>query len=203
MGSEVTDFQVGDMVSVQPIPGCGEASCSECTNNVAQLCTRGERYGIGHDGSFAPYVAIKARAAVRVPKGVSAAAGAVATDAIMTAYNAVAGRAKAKKSDTVLVYGLGGLGFNALQILLDIGSRVIVVDKRQAVLDDAVKFGVKPEDAVPATTTDVAKWVQEKGLSVDTVIDFVGTPDSFRSSIAAGKSVPCFTLVQAGEERRN
>ncbi|KAK5064446.1 hypothetical protein LTR84_000279 [Exophiala bonariae] len=195
VGSEVTEYQVGDMVSVLAVAGCGEASCPECTKDVAQICIRGERYGIGHDGSFAPYIAIKARAAVRLPEGVSVAAGAVATDAVMTAYHAVVGRAQAQKSDTVLLYGLGGLGFNALQILLNIGARVIVVDKRQAVLDDAVKFGVKPEDVVPASTTDVAKWVREKHLVIDTVIDFVGAPDSFQAAISAVRLAGTVVLI--------
>lgn len=178
------------MVSILAVAGCGESSCSECTNDVGQICETGEHYGIGQDGSFAPYIAIKARAAARLPEGVSVAAGAVATDAVLTAYHAVVGRAQASKSDTILLYGLGGLGFNALQILLDIGSRVIVVEKRQAVLDEAVKFGVKPEDVVPAATSNVTEWVQQRGLVVDKVVDFVGTPDSFRTSLDCGKFFP-------------
>lgn len=177
------------MVSILAVAGCGQSSCAECSHDVAQICEAGEHYGIGQDGSFAPYIAIKARAAARLPKGVSVAAGSVATDAILTAYHAVVGRAQAQKSDTVLLYGLGGLGFNALQILLDIGSRVVVVDKRQAVLDEAVKFGVKPEDVVPAATVDVAEWVRGKegGLLIDKVVDFVGAPDSFRTALSCGK----------------
>lgn len=177
------------MVSILAVAGCGHSKCSECTNDVSQICETGEHYGIGQDGSFAPYIAIKARAAVRLPEGVSVAAGAVATDAVMTAYHAVVGRAQARKSDTILLYGLGGLGFNALQILLNIGSRVIAVEKRQAVLDDAVKFGVKAEDAVPAATSNVTEWVRERGLVIDKVIDFVGSPDSFRTSLDCGKFV--------------
>lgn len=189
------------MVSILAVAGCGQSSCAECSNDVAQICETGEHYGIGQDGSFAPYIAIKARAAVRLPKGVSVAAGSVATDAILTAYHAVVGRAQAKKSDTVLLYGLGGLGFNALQILLDIGSRVIVVDKRQAVLDEAVKFGVKPGDVVPATTDNVVEWVRgREGLVIDKVVDFVGAPDSFRTALSCGKS--CFFQTRWKPPRR-
>lgn len=183
-------------MSVLAVPGCGESSCPECSGGVPQICNTGQHYGIGHDGSFAPYVAIHERAAVKLPAGTSPAAGAVATDAVMTAYQAVVRRGKVKKRDTVLLYGLGGLGFNALQIILSIGARVIVVDQRQAVLDEAVKFGVKSEDVVPVGTS-VTGWLQEKKLQVDTAIDFVGVPATFNSALESGKFYPvsCFLCL--------
>jgi len=195
VGAEVTEFKVGDMVSVLAVPGCGGSECPECTNGVSQICETGEHYGIGQNGSFAPYIAVKGRAAISLPEGVSVAAGAVATDAVLTAYHAVVGRAQASQSDTILLYGLGGLGFNALQVLLDIGSTVIVVEKRQMVLDEAVKFGVKPENVVPAATSNVTEWIRQRGLTVDKVVDFVGTSESFRTSIDCGKFFPSLSQI--------
>lgn len=184
----MSEYQVGEMVTVLSVAGCGGSSCRECSTDGAQMCETGEHYGIGQDGSFAPYIAIKARAAVKLPAGVSAAAGAVATDAVMTAYHAVVGRAQASKDDTILMFGLGGLGFNALQILLSIGSNVIVVDKRQAVLDEAVNFGVGKDNIVPVGTQSIPEWIAAKGFKVDKVIDFVGLPESFKASIDTGKN---------------
>ena len=187
VGSAVKGFTVGEMIAVLSVPGCARAECAECSRGVPQICVSGERYGLANHGSFAPYIAIKSWSAVKLPKGVSASQGAVATDAVMTAYHAVVQKAKAKKEDTVVLYGLGGLGFNALQVLLHIGARVIAVDRRQEVLDEAVRFGVKQEDAVPADTADVAAWIAEKGIIVDKVIDFVGTHDSFKASQSLGE----------------
>jgi len=59
----------GDMVAVLAVPGCGASDCPECSRGYPQICMLGEHYGIGDDGSYAPYVAIKARAAVPLPKG--------------------------------------------------------------------------------------------------------------------------------------
>ena len=188
VGSSVHDFQVGELVAILSVPGCGEASCGECERDLAQICQRGERYGIGYHGSYAPYVTIKARAAARLPKGVSVEQGAVATDACMTAYHAVVGTGKVRKGETVVIVGIGGLGFNALQVVLSIGARVIVVDTRKEVLDEAVKFGVPEGDVVPAGES-VVEFVKRKGLVIDTILDFVGTPDTFKASQEAGESI--------------
>lgn len=188
-GPEATKFRPGDMVVMMIVPGCGQTDCNECSDGVPQLCLRGPRYGGGQDGFFAAYAKVTERAAVKLPSGVSVGAGAVATDACMTAYHAVVGRARVKRGETILILGLGGLGFNALQIVLHLGARAIVSDKRQVVLDEAQRFGVKGEDIVPANTTDVGDWIQKKGIRVDTAIDFVAMPLTFKAAVDSGESV--------------
>ncbi len=186
----MTKFKLGDMVAIMCVPGCGGSTCSECSSNVPQLCASGPRYGGGKDGFFAPYATVHERAAVKLPAGVSAAVGAVATDACMTAYHAVVGTGEVKKSDTVLLLGLGGLGFNALQIILDIGAQVVVSDQRQFVLDEAVKFGVLKGNIVPTDTVSVSGWIHTQGTRIDTVIDFVAMPETFKAGIDSGTSFP-------------
>lgn len=181
------DYAVGDMVAILAVPGCRGSGCLECSKGLPQVCITGHHYGLDMDGSFAPYVAVKATAALKLPPGVSAPAAAVATDAITTAYHAVVGRAQVQAGETVLLYGLGGLGFNALQILRSTGARVIPVDKRQTVLDEAVKFGVDKDDLVPPDTENVTAWISSKGLLIDKAIDFVGAPESFSTAVNTGK----------------
>ena len=116
---------------------------------------------------------------------------AVATDAVLTAYHAVVRRAEVKQDQTIVIIGLGGLGFNAVQIALSIGARVIVTDKREEVIGEAVRFGVSQEDVIPAGTS-IEKFVEEKGLIVDTVFDFVGVPETFNAAQMIGESThPC------------
>lgn len=181
VGSSVTDFQVGDMVAILSVPGCGSATCRECCGGLWQICQKGERYGLGHDGSYAEYVAIKSRAALKLPKGVPAEVGAVATDACLTAYHAVVGTARVTADETVAIIGLGGLGFNALQIVQSIGARVIVADKRQEVLDEAVKFRVPTVDVVPVGQS-LVDFIHAQGVVIDTILDFVGVQETFRAS---------------------
>jgi alcohol dehydrogenase, propanol-preferring len=111
---------------------------------------------------------------------------AVTTDAVLTAYHAVKTTGNVKPTETVLIFGLGGLGFNALQIVLAIGARVIAVDKREEVLAEAIKFGVPKEDAIPIGKSAV-EFVQERSLVVDVVIDFVGVNETFTASQELGK----------------
>ncbi|KAK3709812.1 hypothetical protein LTR37_010640 [Vermiconidia calcicola] len=108
-----------------------------------QLCQRGLHHGLGQDGSFVDYIAISTRSAVKVPSdGISSAAAAVSTDAVMTTHHAIIRRGKVKKEDAVFLFGLGGLGFNALKILLHLGCKFYVSETRQEPLDEAVKLGL-------------------------------------------------------------
>lgn len=180
-------FKVGDMVAILSVAGCGNSTCGQCKRDLAQICRTGEKYGIiTHDGSYAPYIAIKARAAAKLPPGVTPEQGAVATDACMTAYHAVVGTGGVKKDETVLVVGIGGLGFNALQIVQGLGARVIVADTRQEPLDEALKFGVPKIDIVPVGEA-VPDFVQRNHLEIDTVIDFAGVPETFNAAQEAGE----------------
>lgn len=149
----------------------------------------GEHYGIGKDGSYAPYIAIKHWAATPLPDNVSYQAGAVATDACMTAYHAVVGTGDVQAGDNVLLIGIGGLGFNAMQIAKARGARVIVRDTRQEVLDEAKKFGIAEDDIVPVDKK-MDEWVKEKGLILDTVVDFAGKEETFEAAQNAGELDP-------------
>ena len=123
--------------------------------------------------------------------GVTPAEAAVATDAVSTAYHAIMRRGEVKREQTVFLFGLGGLGFNALQVLLYIGVRVIISDIRQDLLNEAEHLGIPSSDIVPVGTSPQS-FVIENGLSgkIDTVLDFVGTHQTFEDAQHIGKFIP-------------
>ncbi|KAH8897962.1 GroES-like protein [Thozetella sp. PMI_491] len=174
-------FKVGDIVALHAVPGCAMPDCDECSRDLSQLCERGHHSGIGQDGFYAPYAAIDARGVVPVPQGVTPGEAAVATDAVTTAYHAIHRRGEVKASETVFLFGLGGLGFNGLQIVRNIGARVLVCDIRQELLDAAATLGVPKSDIVPIGKSPV-DFVAELGVPIDTVLDFVGTHQTFEDS---------------------
>lgn len=121
--------------------------------------------------------------------GVTPAEAAVATDAVTTAYHAITRRGEVKAHEIVFLFGLGGLGFNALQIITHIGARVIVSDIRDERLDAAAELGIAREDLVPVGKS-VQAFVKERGLlgCIATVLDFVGTQQTFEDAQHIGKS---------------
>jgi alcohol dehydrogenase, propanol-preferring len=134
-------------------------------------------------------MAIKHWSATPLPDNVSYQAGAVATDACMTAYHAVVGTGDVQAGETIVIIGIGGLGFNGMQIAKARGARVIVRDNRKEVLEEAKKFGIADEDIVP-TEKKLDEWVKEKGLLVDTIVDFAGKEETFEAAQNAGESLP-------------
>jgi propanol-preferring alcohol dehydrogenase len=105
----------------------------------------------------------------------------VATDAVNTAYHAIHRRAEVKPSETVFLFGLGGLGFNALQLVHAIGARVVVSDIREESVEEARKLGIPEQDIVPVGKSP-QDFVNERGLLIDTVLDFVGTHQTFEDA---------------------
>ncbi|KAJ5672050.1 hypothetical protein N7507_001177 [Penicillium longicatenatum] len=186
IGDKVKDprFELGTRVALLAVPGCGLDTCSECSRDLAQLCPHGVHHGIGQDGFFAEYVAVNVRAAIPLLDGISPGVAAVATDAVTTAYHGIVRRAEVEKHETAFLFGLGGLGFNALQIVRSIGARVIVSDLRQEKLDAALKLGIPATDIVPVGKS-VQDFIQESDLQgkIDTVLEFVGKHQTFQDAL--------------------
>ncbi|GAM87443.1 hypothetical protein ANO11243_054680 [Dothideomycetidae sp. 11243] len=115
--------------------------------------------------------------------GVSPAEAAIATDAVNTAYHAIARRGEVKSSELCFLFGLGGSGSNALPIVHNIGARAIVSDINQARLDEAAELGIPKEDIVPIGQS-IPQFITANGLDgkIDTVLDFVGTSQTFEDA---------------------
>ncbi|KAK4560632.1 hypothetical protein LTR86_005210 [Recurvomyces mirabilis] len=203
LGQNVKDFKVGDKVAMLIIPGCEESSCPVCSTGLQRLChgNKSGNYGLGiSDGFFAEYVNVMARAAVKVPDSVNMPIAAVAPDAVLTAYHAIRYTADVQPHQTIAIYGLGGLGLNAVQIAQHLGvKRILVVDKRQETVDLAVGLGVAKEDAFctgNSGSPSIEQYAAEKGVNIDTTIDFVGHGDTFQSAQFAVRAGG--TMVQVG-----
>lgn len=197
-----SEYHVGDRVAVHIIPGCDDSACPQCNRGWERLCrakTSGN-YGLGRDGVFAEYVAIQSRAAIKLPDGVDMVPGAVSGDAVLTAYHAMKYTAAVKSGQTIAIFGLGGLGLNALQTALHLGvKRVLVVDKRKETVDEAVKLGVASEDAFCTSDPDskpIQQVVAEREIIVDTVIDFAGHEQTVLSAQLTVR--PAGLLVMVG-----
>ncbi|GDX22175.1 alcohol dehydrogenase [Actinomycetes bacterium] len=115
-------------------------------NNADQITTMGFDY----DGGWAEYVVTKAQLIVRIPDSLTFEQAAIIPDAVSTPWAAITSTAKVRAGEKVAVFGLGGLGIHALQLLKIIGCSVIAIDPREAARINALArgadFAFAPDD---------------------------------------------------------
>ncbi|EME44540.1 hypothetical protein DOTSEDRAFT_172802 [Dothistroma septosporum NZE10] len=189
LGSDVSksSFAVRDKIVMLMIPGCNKQSCPDCSRGFTSVCRdpASGNYGLGiSEGFFAEYVTVTHRAAVKIPEGLDLAEAAASADAVMTAYTAVRYIGNPKPDETVAIFGLGGVGLNGLQTALHLGVKeILVVDKRQASLDEAIKLGVPRDHTfLVGEGTPIEQYVAEQKLQVDMVFDFMGHESTFQGA---------------------
>ncbi len=182
VGSEVTGLEIGTPVALYYIDHCGD--CDLCRSGRVNLCERVARMGVEFDGAFAERVRLPATSVIPVQPTDDPAAIAVLTDAVGTPYHALVRVARAQPGETVVVFGVGGLGSNAVQLAKHLGCRVVAVTRsaaKQALArdlgaDDVVGGG---DDAVD----DVRRLTGPAGPEV--VIQTVGSPIVDRQAVEA------------------
>jgi alcohol dehydrogenase len=159
VGAGVTNWQVGDRVTVPFVSGCG--ACGWCRSGQAQVCPDQTQPGFTHWGSYAELVVLYAADAnlVAIPDGVSFETAASLGCRFATAYRAVAGRARVQAGEWVAVVGAGGVGLSAIMVAVARGARVVAVDRSEGALEAARRAGA--ERTVLADGVDVPAVVQE------------------------------------------
>jgi D-arabinose 1-dehydrogenase-like Zn-dependent alcohol dehydrogenase len=78
---------------------------------------------------------------VPVPAPVDPPTLAVLTDAVGTPYHALVKIARLQPGETLAVFGIGGLGTNAVQLGKHLGARVIAISRNEEKLDLARRLG--------------------------------------------------------------
>jgi propanol-preferring alcohol dehydrogenase len=125
-GPGVADLRPGDRVGIHAAVAC--ESCAACRAGRQQSCVRGLRdfIGIGRHGGYAPYLAVPAVSAVRLPDEIGFAEAAPLFCAGLTSYSGLVGGGL-RRGDRVAVIGIGGLGHLAISIAAALGAEVYAV----------------------------------------------------------------------------
>lgn len=142
---EDAEFEVGDRVILAFLPSCGE--CSRCKGGEPYMCGAGAAAnGEGrllnggcrlHDGAhdvhhhlgisaFASHAVVDRRSAVKVDHDLPPEIAALFGCAVLTGAGAVFNSAAVRAGETVLIYGLGGVGLSALLAARAIGTSTLV-----------------------------------------------------------------------------
>jgi len=181
-GSRVSAVAVGDRVAI-PWLGYACGHCDHCVAGWETLCEAQRNTGYSIDGGFAEYVKADGRFVVKVPAGIDPAEAAPLTCAGVTTYKAVK-VSGARPSDTVAVFGIGGLGHLALQYARIAGARVVAVDLVDEKLALARELGA--EATVNAADEDPVRVLGGLG-GVDVAIATAVSPRAFEQAYGALK----------------
>ena len=154
VGKGVTTCSVGDRVVV--IAG---------QRNEAQQITT---MGFDYDGGWAEFVITKAELVAKIPDTLPFEQAAIIPDAVSTPWAAISSTGKIQTGESVAVFGVGGLGIHAVQLLKIVGcSKVIAIDPRADARANALACGADyafaPEDSA---------LQQHRGLNA--AFDFAG-----------------------------
>src|ERR1700712_6049762 len=163
-------FAVGDQVVLVFLPSCGE--CVACASGEGYLCpTAAAANGVGelmrggsrlsdcgetvhhHLGvsAFATHAVVDRRSAVKVDRDIPSETAALFGCAVLTGVGAVMNTAQVRPGESVLIYGLGGVGLAALLGALAVGAQPVTAvdpsaEKRALALELGAAAAVHPDD---------------------------------------------------------
>ena len=198
-------FSMGDRVVLVFLPSCGE--CAQCATGETYLCAAGAAAnGHGellrggtrlHDqaggkllhhlgvSAFATHVVVDRRSAVKIDPQVPPNIAALFGCAVLTGVGAVMNSAKVRPGESVVIYGLGGVGLAALLGAVASGANPIyAVDPFEQKRDLALELG-----AFAAFAPDRAGEEIKQGLpsGVDVVIETVGKAAVLSTAYGVGR----------------
>jgi len=139
LGEGAEGVAVGDRVCVHYIRSCGR--CKHCDEGFDNRCRSRRSMGAHLDGGFAQYIAIPDRNAFRLPDSIPMDQGAIVGCAVSTAYHALQ-LGGLRSGETVVVFGLGGVGLHAVSWAKAMGAGAVVgVDNVEAKLESGRAYG--------------------------------------------------------------
>lgn len=142
VGPEVTEFQVGDKVLIEP--GVPDGDCDYCREGRYNICPKVDFMATqpNYRGALTKYMAHPDAWTYHIPSGMSTLEGALVEPAAVGMHAAILGGARLGKS--IVILGGGTIGLMTLQACLSLGATdITVVDVIQKRLDLAMKLGAK------------------------------------------------------------
>ena len=162
LGEDVHDWSVGDRVII-----C--AGSRDEQNRITTL-------GFDYDGGFAEFTIADSETLVGIPDNLSFEEACIIPDAVSTPWAAITKTAKVIGGESAAVFGVGGLGIHAIQLLCVIGaSPIIAIDPLAQARQRALKVGA---DIVldPIDPDFLAKLCEAtNGLGLNVAFDFAGS----------------------------
>ena len=131
--------------------------------------------GVDYDGGWAEYAVARHDTVLPIPDGMPFEQACIVPDAVSTPWAAVSETAGTRPGEAVAVWGVGGLGAHAVQLLRLIGAApIIAVDPVEGARVRATRLGadVALDPTDPGFRDGVMAATDAKGL--DVAFDFAG-----------------------------
>ena len=190
VGPDVTQIRIGDHVVGSLAQSCG--ACARCLSGRPFQCMHPEstlrrpsdasrlsRNGVALFqgfglGGFAERALIHENQIAVIPKEMPFAQAALLGCGVVTGAGSVLNTEDVSSGDTVVIFGAGGVGLNAVSGARIAGaSRIVVIDIQPKRLDPAKRFGAT--DVIDSTKTKPVEAVRDLlPGGADQVFDFVG-----------------------------
>ena len=180
VGKDVRNVSPGDRVCVHYLVSCG--LCEFCIHGLEQFCRSAQMIGKHRAGGYAEFIKVPGANAFPLPNEIPFEIGAIMMCSSATAFHAL-NKARLKADESVAIFGLGGLGYSALQLAPAFGcGETYVVEINPAKLALAKKFGAV---AIDATTADPVEQIREAtaGKGVDVSLELIGSAKTMRQAV--------------------
>lgn len=180
VGAGVTNVAPGDRVCLHYLVHCGQ--CEFCRRGLEQFCTSVQMIGKHRDGGYAEFIKVPSKNAFVLPDEISFEIGAIMMCSSATALHAL-NKARLKPSESVAIFGFGGLGFSALQLARALGcGEVCVAEINRAKLDLVKKLGAIPIDAKAGDPVEQIKQATNR-KGVDVSLEVIGSAKTMRQAV--------------------
>jgi (R,R)-butanediol dehydrogenase / meso-butanediol dehydrogenase / diacetyl reductase len=172
VGERVHFLEVGQAVSVNPLGGCGR--CGWCERELLIRCPNRPNLGLNAAGGFAEYVCAHASQVFPLPNGMPLEYGS-RVEPLAVAVRAVR-EAGSPNGYNAIVFGLGPIGLNVVQVLRASGARTIVAVGRSSEGRRAAAGVVGADIVLDSRETDVADYVAMQGIEMSQAYECSADP---------------------------
>lgn len=203
----------GDHVIISWAPRCDE--CRFCTSGRPGLCDRPPPIGLMRDGTsrfrvngerafhmgpstYSPYTVVDESCAIKVTKDIPLDKAALIGCAVTTGVGAVINTAGVRPGESVVVFGCGGVGLNAVQGAVLAGANPIyAVDLVKLKLEAARQLGATA--VIDPSQEDPVERIRDlTGGGADYAIVAVGSTTAMEQAISVlGRSGTCVLVGSA------
>jgi propanol-preferring alcohol dehydrogenase len=180
VGTDIKHVTPGDRVCVHYLAHCGV--CEFCARGLEQFCRSARMIGKHRDGGYAEFVKVPGRNAFVLPDQIAFEIGAIMMCSSATALHAL-NKARLRPGESIAIFGLGGLGFSALQL-----ARAFNCDQIYVVEINPAKLALLEELEAVAIDANKGNPVEQitdatNGKGVDVSLELIGSAKTMRQAV--------------------